>query len=79
VSTQTERELRARLAHALTRPDEHGDPEGSLYLHALACVYLAAPEPAEPALGHEFHLAAEAEQVDGDEVLTALCLVEVTP
>ena len=45
---------------------------GSMYLRLLACVYLGAPDTAEPNLAHEFYLQAQAERVDGDEVLTAL-------
>jgi hypothetical protein len=45
---------------------------GSLYLRVLACVYLGAPELSEPSLAHEFYLQAQAERVDGDDVLTAL-------
>lgn len=63
--------LRGCLEHAL-RFDVHHD--GSLYLNALACCYLAAPSESEPTLGSEFYLAASAEGVDGDDVLTALLL-----
>ena len=48
--------------------------EGSLYLNVLACVYLAAPEAAEPTLGHEYYRQAETEQADGDQVLTDILL-----
>lgn len=48
--------------------------EGSLYLRVLACVYLGAPEPSEPSLAHEFYQQAQAEKVDGDDVLSALLL-----
>lgn len=63
--------LRGCLEHALRFDVAH---DGTLYLNLLACVYLAAPESAEPSLGHEFYLHAEAEHVDGDDVLTALLL-----
>ena len=63
--------LRGCVEHAL-RFDMHHD--GSLYLNLLACVYLAAPESAEPPLAHEFDLQASAEQVDGDEVLNTLLM-----
>lgn len=46
--------------------------EGSLYLRLLACVYLGSPESAEPALAHQYYLQAQAERVDGDDLLTAL-------
>jgi hypothetical protein len=45
-----------------------------LYLNALACCYLAAPEDSEPVLSREFHLQCESEAVDCDDVLTALLL-----
>ncbi len=59
------------MEHALRFDVPH---DGSLYLTLLACVYLAAPEAAEPTLAHEFHLQAEAEDADSDDVLTALLL-----
>jgi hypothetical protein len=68
----TER-LRGCLEYALRFDVTH---VGSLYLNVLACVYLAAPDSAEPTLAHEFYLQAQAEQVNGDNVLNAL-LVEV--
>lgn len=52
--------------------------DGSLYLNLLACVYLAAPEEAEPTLAHEYYLQASREHVDGDEVIAAL-MVEGAP
>jgi hypothetical protein len=64
----TER-LRGCVEHALRFDVEH---VGSLYLNVLACVYLGAPESSEPTLAHEFYLQAQAEHVDGDDVLTAL-------
>jgi hypothetical protein len=64
--------LRGRLEHALRFDIEH---EGSLYLNALACVYLAAPEASEPALVGAFNLQAEAEHVDADQVLQDLLAV----
>jgi hypothetical protein len=63
--------LRGRLEHTL-RFDMHHD--GSLYLNALACCYMAAPDDAEPVLCRELHLQAESENVSADDVLTALCL-----
>ena len=63
--------LRGCIEYALRFDVAH---DGSLYLNALACVYLAAPESAEPTLAHEYHLQADAERVDGDDVLTALLL-----
>jgi hypothetical protein len=63
--------LRGCVEYALRFDVTHG---GSLYLNVLACVYLGAPERAEPTLAHEFYLQAQAEHVDGDDVLTALLL-----
>lgn len=63
--------LRGCAEHALRFDVPH---DGSLYLNLLACVYLAAPESAEPTLAHEFYLQASAEHVEGDDVLTALLL-----
>lgn len=66
----TER-LRGCVEHALRFDVEH---DGSLFLNLLACVYLGAPEVAEPALAQLFYAQAGAERVDGDEVLTALLM-----
>jgi hypothetical protein len=46
--------------------------QGSLYLRLLACVYLGAPETSERTLAHELYLQAQAERIDGDDVLTSL-------
>jgi hypothetical protein len=63
--------LRGCVEHALRFDVAH---EGSLYLNLLACVYLGAPERAEPELAQLFYDQAGAESVDGDTVLTALLL-----
>jgi len=63
--------LRGCVEHALRFDVAHA---GSLYLNVLACVYLGAPEVAEPALANLFYSQAGAERVDGDEMLTALLL-----
>ena len=70
-------QLRARLAHALRLDVAH---EGTLYLNALGCCYLACDERSvdeSDALELLFTTQAEIEGVDGDDVLAALCLVEV--
>jgi hypothetical protein len=71
VSRINSERLRGCVEYALRFDVAH---EASLYLNILACAYLAAPESAEPTLAHEFYLAASAENVDGDNVLTALLL-----
>lgn len=67
----SEETLRGRLEHALRFDVRH---DGSLYLNALACCYMAAPERSEATLCEEFHQQAEAERVDPDAVLLALNL-----
>lgn len=61
--------LRGRLEHVLRFDVEH---DGSLYLNALACVYLSCPEGSERLLCHELHEQAQAEAVDPDELLNDL-------
>lgn len=78
--------LRARLEHTLRSDVAH---TGTLYVRALACCYLAAPDKQKSVLGRVFHpeqdigrvfhLQCEAEWIDSDDVLTELCLVEVMP
>jgi hypothetical protein len=51
--------------------------DGSLYLNALACVYLACDEESpdeSAALEALFTTQAQVENVDSDEILTALCM-----
>lgn len=70
-----EQQLRARLEHVL---GELKSP-ASLYLSALACCLLAAPEEntdAETMLESLFTAQAAAEGCDSDELLTNLCMVK---
>ncbi len=71
MSRITAERLRGCVEYALRFDVAH---EGSLYLNVLACVYLGAPEGAEPELAQLFYDQAGAEDVDGDDVLTALLL-----
>jgi hypothetical protein len=69
--------LRARLDHALRLDVAH---DGSVYLLAVACVFLACDEDSPGELGmleSIFYQQAQAEAIDGDQLLTTLCLVEV--
>ena len=71
--------LRARLEHALRLDVMHG---GSLYLLVLCCAFLACDERSVgelQMLESVYYSQAEAEGVDGDDLLTAVLLVEVTP
>jgi hypothetical protein len=66
--------LRGRLEYALRFGVEH---EGTLYLKALACVYLACDDESpdeSAALEALLTTQAQIEGVDSDDVLTALCL-----
>lgn len=72
VDTADSEVLRKRLDYALRGKVAHAG--GSLYLVALACCYLSAPEGAEPTLCHEFDEQAKAERVDPDELLNALIM-----
>jgi hypothetical protein len=68
--------LRARLAHISTTRDAF---EGSLYLHALACCYLASDnDTAEETLVLEniYQDQAGIEDVDANDLLMALLLVQ---
>lgn len=67
--------LRGRLLYALdaTRPTE--EPPASLYALVLGCCFLAAPDAEhEERLEELFYGRARLEQVDGDEILSALLL-----
>lgn len=69
--------LRARLEHALRLGLAH---EGSLYLLVLCCAFLSCDERSVgelQMLESVYYSQAEAEDVDGDELLTAVLLVEV--
>lgn len=71
--------LRGRLEHALRFDVAH---EGSLYLNALACVYLACDEQStdeSAALESLMGEQARIEGVDSDEVLTDLCMAVPAP
>jgi hypothetical protein len=66
--------LRGRLEYALRFDVAH---DGSLYLNAMAVVYLACDEQStdeSAALEALVTTQAEIEGVDSDDVLTALCL-----
>lgn len=65
--------LRGALEYALRFDVQH---VGSLYLRVLACVYLSAPDGAEPALERLFYNQAEqTENIDPDQLLNTLLLV----
>lgn len=69
-----ESQLRARLEHSLSQLK----PEPSLYLLALGAVYLAvddANKDAKTMLETVFFAQATADGLDGDEVLSGLCMV----
>jgi len=69
--------LRMRLSHALRLDMEH---EASLYLMAVAACFLACDAASPGELGmleSIYYQQAAAEGVDGDDLLTAVLLVEV--
>lgn len=67
-----EERLRGCAEYALRFDVAH---DGSLYLRLLACVCLACPEAdALTVLETLYYEQADAEHVDGDDVLTALLL-----
>lgn len=69
--------LRARLSFALRLDVEH---EGSVYLLALAACFLACDDASPGELGmleSIYYQQAAAEDLDGDDLLTAVAMVEV--
>ena len=70
--------LRVRLAVALGP----NDLEGSVYLLAICALFLACDEASPGELGmleSIFYQQCAAEGIDGDDLLTAVLMVEVTP
>lgn len=72
--------LRLRLQRALDHKQDAGlDGRGSLYLRALASVYLACDEDSleeEATLEKLFIEQCSTEDVDADELLTEICLIQ---
>lgn len=77
-TTPEQRKERAMLDYAAQASTNRVAPAGSPYLYALACAYLASPEASdeEATLERMFLDRADVEDVDGDDLLTALCLVD---
>jgi hypothetical protein len=71
---------RARLQFAAQSLANEHAPVGSLFLYTLGCAFLSAPDASdfESTLERLFLDQADKEEVDGDEILTALCgVIEV--